>query len=52
VSGKQLRSYVKTCLRFGDATNANDEMKQITNRGTDKLTALRRQSPDEKYKYL
>ena len=42
--GKRLSSYIRTCLKFGQFGDANDQMKEIANRATEALKKIASES--------
>ena len=39
-SGRHLSSFVTTCLKFGQFSNASDQQKEIANRATEALRRI------------
>lgn len=42
--GKRRSSFIRTCLQFGKFSNANDEYKEISNRASEALKIIARES--------
>jgi hypothetical protein len=41
---KRLKDFIRTCLQFGKSSNADNEYKEITNRATEALKRIARES--------